>query len=129
MHCFLKSSMNLLMSLSSISSLLRRVASTHPSPLLYASTWTALLIVTAVLASLAPMLAFMLAISQPSHFSNPNHGGGFMRIPLDFPGEMVHLPQQVVTTRSHIDFFLPTLFAALVVGASACFLRAVASWT
>ncbi|KAL1361733.1 hypothetical protein HN51_010059 [Arachis hypogaea] len=91
----------------------RRVVST----LLYASKWMILLIATVVLASLPPTLAFMLAISQSSHF---------VTIPLDFPRDMVHLPQQAVTTSFHIDFFLPTLFAALVVAASTCFLRALA---
>ncbi|KAK7257791.1 hypothetical protein RIF29_32023 [Crotalaria pallida] len=122
------------MSLTSILSSFRLVASKLSSPLLYATWWTVLLIVTAVIATLAPMLAFTLAISQPPSFSSyPCHhhggvaGGFFVRIPLDFPREMVYLPQQAVVTRSHIDFFLPTLFAALVVGASASLLRAVSS--
>ncbi|KAE9616623.1 hypothetical protein Lalb_Chr03g0026781 [Lupinus albus] len=119
------------MSLTSIRSLFSRVASTQISPLLYASTWTFLLIVTAVMATLAPMFAFKLAISQPSSSSsNPcYHVGYCIRIPLDFPREMVYLPQQAIRTRSNIDFFLPTLFAALVVAASTCLLRAVMSRT
>ncbi|MED6208502.1 hypothetical protein PIB30_045578 [Stylosanthes scabra] len=98
------------------------------STLLYTSTWMLLLIATVVLASLPPTMAFMLAISKSSHFSNGDGDGDgslFVRIPLDFPRDMVHLPHQAVTTSSHIDFFLPTLFAALVVAASACFLHAV----
>ncbi|MED6208786.1 hypothetical protein PIB30_048470 [Stylosanthes scabra] len=100
------------------------------STLLYASTWMLLLIATVVLASLPPTLAFILAISKSSHFSNGDGDGSvFVRIPLDFPRDMVNLPHQAVTTSSHIDFFLPTLFAALVVAASACFLHAVRPWS
>ncbi|KAJ1376590.1 hypothetical protein SESBI_49790 [Sesbania bispinosa] len=113
------------MSLVCFHSFFRRVAST----LLYAATWTVLLIVTAALASLAPAVAFMLAVSPSSSFSKPcqHHGDGdFVRIPFDFPREMVCLPEHAVMSRSHLDFFLPTLFAALVVGASTCLLRFVA---
>lgn len=123
----------MIMSLLGFHSLLRRVASTLPFPLLYAATWMVLLIVAAVLASMAPAVAFMFAASPFSSFSEPcqhYHGGGggeFVRIPLDSPREMVCLPENAVMSRSHLDFFLPTLFAALVVAASTCLLRFVVS--
>ncbi|KAG4972346.1 hypothetical protein JHK84_038426 [Glycine max] len=114
------------MSLVCFHSFFRRVASTVPSPLLNAVTWTLLLIVTVVLVSLATGVAFVLAISPSSSFSKPCNG---VRIPLDFPREMVCLPEHAVMSSSRLDFFLPTLFAALVVAASTCLLRSVASST
>ncbi|RDY03734.1 hypothetical protein CR513_12648, partial [Mucuna pruriens] len=96
---------------------------------LNAVTWTVFLMFTVVLVSLASGVAFLLAVSPSSSFSKPcqHHGvGHFVRVPLDFPREMVCLPERAVMSRSHFDFFLPTLFAALVVGASTCLLRLVA---
>lgn len=84
--------------------------------------WTLLLIVTVVLASLAPAIAFTSALTPC------DRGGGFLRIPLDFPTEAACFPAHTVITRSHLDFFLPTLFAAFVVAASACLLRSLALW-
>ncbi|XP_028775754.1 uncharacterized protein LOC114732611 [Neltuma alba] len=89
------------------------------SPLLRAAVWTLLLVATVVLASLAPGIAFTLALS-------PCAGGAGVEIPLQFPGETVCFPEHAVITRSHLDFFLPTLFATLVVGASTCLLRSLA---
>ncbi|XP_027930045.1 uncharacterized protein LOC114186202 [Vigna unguiculata] len=121
----------MIMSLLCFHSLFRQVVSTLPSRrLLNAVTWTLLLIVTVTVASVAPGVAFLLAISPPSSFSSKQPcngvGGEFVRIPLDFPTEIVCLPQHAVMSRSDLDFFLPTLFAALVVGASTCLLRSVA---
>ena len=96
----------------------RQVGSTLP----YATIWTVLLIITAVLASLAPGVAFMFAVSQSS---KPCHHHEFVRIPFDSPTEMVCLPEHAVVSTSHFDFFLPTLFAALVVFTSTCLLRSV----
>ncbi|XP_004487246.1 uncharacterized protein [Cicer arietinum] len=104
-------------------SIFRRVGSTLP----YATTWTVLLIVTVVLVSLAPSLAFMFAVSQFSSSSKPCHRHQFVRIPFDSPTEMVCLPEHAVVSSSHFDFFLPTLFAALVVSASTCLLRSLLS--
>ncbi|KAK7272082.1 hypothetical protein RJT34_28468 [Clitoria ternatea] len=92
---------------------------------LRAVTWTVLLIVTVTLASVAPGLAFVLATSPSSPFLK-SCIGDFVGIPLDFPREIVCLPEHVVITTSHLDFFLPTLFAALVVAASTCLLRSLA---
>ncbi|XP_047179937.1 uncharacterized protein LOC124846670 [Vigna umbellata] len=119
------------MSLLCFHSFFRQVASTLPSRLLNAVTWTLLLIVTVTVASVAPGVTFLLAISPPSSFSSKQPcngvGGQFVRIPLDFPTEIVCLPQHAVMSRSNLDFFLPTLFAALVVVVSTCLLRSVAS--
>ncbi|XP_058748351.1 uncharacterized protein LOC131621324 [Vicia villosa] len=101
-------------------SIFQRLGSTLP----YATTWTVLLILTAVLASLAPGVAFMFAVSQ---FSKPCKHHEFVRIPFDSPTEMVCLPGRVVVSASQFDFFLPTLFAALVVSASTLLLRSVLS--
>ena len=90
--------------------------------------WTVLLVFTVVLASLAPAMAFMGATSPSSLFSQPCKGSEFVRIPVDFPREVVCLPEDTVMIRTRLDFFLPTLFAALVVGASACLLRSVVFW-
>jgi hypothetical protein len=90
----------------------------------YATKWTVLLIVTAVLASLAPGVAFMFAVSQSSKLCQHHES---VRIPFDSPTEMVCLPEYAVVSTSHFDFFLPTLFAALVVSVSTCLLRSVLS--
>ncbi|KAK4254973.1 hypothetical protein QN277_008040 [Acacia crassicarpa] len=92
----------------------------QPSPpLLNAAVWTLLLFTTVVLASLAPVIAFTLALS-------PCAGGAGVSIPLQLSAERVCLPEHTVITRSHFDFFLPTLFATLVVGVSTCLLRSLA---
>ncbi|CAK8536116.1 unnamed protein product [Lathyrus sativus] len=106
-------------------SIFQRLGSTLP----YATTWTVLLILTAVLASLAPGVAFMFAVSQfsSSLSSKPCHHHEFVRIPFDSPTEMVCLPEHAVVSTSQFDFFLPTLFAALVVSASTFLLRSVLS--
>ncbi|KAI4322161.1 hypothetical protein L6164_021881 [Bauhinia variegata] len=120
------------MYLISFNSFLRRV------PLmLYGATWTVLLIVTAGIAALAPVIAFTMAISPSSSFLRPciadasngdGDGSAFIRIPLDFPKQMACLPEHAVTATSDLDFFLPTFFAALFVGTSAFLLRSVAVW-
>ncbi|KAK6646037.1 hypothetical protein PHAVU_L003643 [Phaseolus vulgaris] len=113
------------MSLLCFHTFFRQAVSTR---LLNAVTWALLLIVTVTVASVAPGVTFLLAISPPSSFSSkPCNGvGEFVRIPLDFPTAIACLPQHAVMSRTNLDFFLPTLFAALVVGASTCLLRSVA---
>ncbi|TKY48440.1 hypothetical protein E2542_SST25859 [Spatholobus suberectus] len=89
------------MSIVCFHSFFRRVASTLPFLLLNAVTWTVLLIVTVMLVSLAPGVAFVLATSPSSSFSKPcNDVGHFVRIPLDFPREMVCLPEHAVMSSS-----------------------------
>ncbi|KAK7324994.1 hypothetical protein VNO77_28999 [Canavalia gladiata] len=118
------------MSLVCFHSVFQRVALTLRLPLLYAVTWTVQLVVTVTLVSLAPGMAFVMATSPSSPFSKlcEHHAVGetFVRIPLDFPREIVCLPERAVMNSSHLDFFLPALFAALVVAASTCLLRSLA---
>ncbi|KAJ7947685.1 putative Forkhead box protein G1 [Quillaja saponaria] len=118
----------IIMSFNFFPSLLRRVALTK-TRLLYAAIWTVLLTLTVALASLAPGMAFVSAVSPSSSFlKSCDVGIGFVWIPLDLPRDKVCLPNHMVTGNSDMDFFLPALFAALVVGASVCVLRSMAFW-
>ncbi|KAF8395092.1 hypothetical protein HHK36_019032 [Tetracentron sinense] len=94
--------------------------------LLYALTWTVLLMVTVAVASFSPEIAFVSAIS-PSSFSRACQYDGFVRIPLDGPGEMFCLPAHLFR-RSTMDYFVPPVFAALVVAGSAFLVRALCLW-
>ncbi|CAO2824909.1 unnamed protein product [Amaranthus hypochondriacus] len=104
-------------------SLYRQVA-TLRSALYYAGTWTVLLILTVVVASFSPELAFMSAVSLSPPYSRLCGGDGYVRIPLDMPGERICLPAQMLK-RSALDVFIPTLFSALIVGFSALLLRSL----
>ncbi len=73
-------------------------------------------------ASFAPVIAFVTAISPSSCKAD-----GFVRITLDYPKEVMCFPANMVR-RSKLDFLLPTLFAALVVAASACVVRSFGLW-
>ncbi|XP_040992974.1 uncharacterized protein LOC121239734 [Juglans microcarpa x Juglans regia] len=95
--------------------------------LLCAATWTVLLTLTVAVASFAPEIAFVSAISPSSSFSKSCHEDGFVRIPLDNPMEVMCFPAHLVR-RSKLDFFLPTVFAALVVACSACMVRSLGLW-
>lgn len=79
------------------------------------------------LASFAPEFAFVSAVSPSSTLSKSCHADGFVRIPLDFPKESVCLPSHMVK-RSNLDFFVPTVFAALVVAGSAFAVRSLGLW-
>ncbi|KAM6564754.1 hypothetical protein CsatB_024752 [Cannabis sativa] len=93
--------------------------------LLYATTWTIMLTVTVAVASFAPEFAFVMAISPSSSFSK-SCSKGLVRIPFSDPlTEVICFPSHMVK-RSKIDLIVPTVFAALVVTASACFVRSFA---
>lgn len=77
--------------------------------------------------SFAPEIAFVSAISPSSSFSKSCHADGFVRIPLDNPMEVMCFPAHFVR-RSNLDFFLPTVFAALVVACSAFMVRSLGLW-
>lgn len=80
------------------------------------------------MALFAPEIAFVLAISPfSSWFSGKCNGIGLVRLPIDFPREVVCLPAHMAR-RSELDFFVPTLFAALVVAASACVICSLGLW-
>ncbi|MBA0704033.1 hypothetical protein Golax_016321 [Gossypium laxum] len=95
--------------------------------LLRALTWTVVLTLMVSIASFVPEMAFVSAVSPSSSFSRSCNSEGFVRIPLDFPREKLCLPAHTVK-RSKIDFFVPTIFAALVVAASACVVRSLGLW-
>lgn len=92
-----------------------------------AAKWTALLTLTAAVASFAPEFIFTNATSLHSSFSKSCRRDGYIRIPLDLPGDVLCLPAGMVN-RSSLDFFVPTVFAALGVGVSACFVRSLELW-
>ncbi|KAK7279452.1 hypothetical protein RJT34_24505 [Clitoria ternatea] len=98
------------------------VTSTWPL-LIYAVTWVAVLTLTVAVASFSPEVAFVSAISPSSSFSQkcPHTS---VRLPLDVP---VCFPAQLFG-KSRIDLIVPPIFAALIVAASACVVRAVALW-
>ncbi|KAG6643140.1 uncharacterized protein LOC122277451 [Carya illinoinensis] len=95
--------------------------------LVYAATWTAILTVVVAVASFAPEVAFVSAISSSSFFSTACETDGSVRMPLDVPGETLCLPANLFS-RSKIDFIVPPVFAAVVVAASACLVRATFVW-
>ncbi|KAE8733761.1 putative Cytochrome P450 [Hibiscus syriacus] len=90
--------------------------------LLHALTWTALLASMVSVASFSSEMAFVSAISPSSCNLQ-----GLVSIPLDFPRDKICLPAHMLK-RSKVDFFVPTVFAGIVVAASACVLRSLALW-
>ncbi|XP_020101521.1 uncharacterized protein LOC109719332 [Ananas comosus] len=105
-----------------------RAALLHPRPLLlHAAAWTALLTTSVAVASFAPEAAFVWAVSPASAFSRGG-GGARVRVPTEGPAlEVVCVPARLFG-RSRLDALMPPLFAALVVGASAFFVRAMGLW-
>lgn len=97
-------------------SFLRGVSARWPV-IVQAATWTVLLMFTVAVASFAPEMAFVSTVS-----SSCGGGNGFVKIPTEFPGESVCVPSQMVK-RSSFDLFVPSVFAAVMVTASACLIR------
>ncbi|KAE8691090.1 putative Cytochrome P450 [Hibiscus syriacus] len=95
--------------------------------LIRALTWTVLLTLMVSIASFIPEMAFVSAVSPSSSFSRSCNAEGVVRIPLDLPREKLCLPAYTVK-RSSVDFFVPTVFAGLVVAASACAVRSLGLW-
>ncbi|KAF8776616.1 hypothetical protein HU200_003340 [Digitaria exilis] len=89
----------------------------------HAAAWAAALALAVSVASFAPEAAFVWALA----------GGGGARVcaagtvhvPLDGGGDHVCVPARMAG-RSGIDLVVPPAFAGLAVGASACFVRALA---
>ncbi|XP_057438442.1 uncharacterized protein LOC130730447 [Lotus japonicus] len=105
-----------------------RLHLTTPWPILaYAATWMTLLIVTVPVASISPQVAFVSAVSPSSSFSQKCRADGSIRIPLDLPGEIICFPAPKFIM-SKIDLIVPPVFAAVIVAASACVVRAVGLW-
>ncbi|OMO91298.1 hypothetical protein COLO4_18467 [Corchorus olitorius] len=112
----------------SLNSIFRQVlAVTRWRQLLHALIWTVLLTLMVSIASFAPETAFVSAVSPSSSFARSCKAEGFVRIPLDFPRERICLPSHMVK-RSKVDFFVPTVFAGLVVAASAFVVRSLGLW-
>ncbi|GMH10157.1 hypothetical protein Nepgr_011998 [Nepenthes gracilis] len=110
------------MSLSLFTSLVHRITSRRPL-LLYAALWMAVLTVAVAIASFSPEMAFVVAISPSSSFSRPCDADTFVRVPIDLPSEVFCVPAHLFQ-RSKMDLIVPPVFAAVVVAASACVVRA-----
>ncbi|XP_027349884.1 uncharacterized protein LOC113861329 [Abrus precatorius] len=105
-----------------------RLCLTTPWPLLtYAATWITLLTLTVAVASFSPQVAFVSAISPSSSFSQKCSTDGSIRMPLDVPGDILCFPAHLFI-KSKIDLVVPPVFAAVIVAASACVVRAVGLW-
>ncbi|KAI3834811.1 hypothetical protein MKX03_006714 [Papaver bracteatum] len=108
----------------SLYSLINRFTSNHPL-LIYALVWTVLLTITVAISSLSPEIAFMTAISPSSSFSTQQQHNqasckieeGYIRVPIDNTGEVICLPAHFFV-KSRMDYFLPPIFAAVVVDGS-----------
>ncbi|KAM1040203.1 hypothetical protein ACFX13_030161 [Malus domestica] len=114
------------MSLSFFHPILQAAASRWPV-FLYMTTWTLLLSVTVALASFSPEIAFLTAISPFSPLAKSCTGEGFVRLPLDYPRESMCFPAHMIQ-RSSLDFFVPTVFAALIVAGSVLVVRSLGLW-
>ncbi|MCL7024323.1 hypothetical protein MKW94_007097 [Papaver nudicaule] len=114
-------------------SFINRFTSNHPL-VIYALVWTVLLTITVAISSLSPEIAFMSAISPTSSFSTQEHNQapckieeGYIRVPLDNPGEVLCFPAHLFV-KSRMDYFVPPIFAAAVVAGSAFFVKAMGLW-
>ncbi|KAK7245253.1 hypothetical protein RIF29_40090 [Crotalaria pallida] len=94
--------------------------------LIYAATWMTLLIFVVAVATFSLQVAFVSAIS-PSSFSQNCNDDGYIRMPLDVPGDILCFPAHLFM-KSKIDLIAPPVFAAVIVAASAYVVRAVGLW-
>ncbi|MED6121069.1 hypothetical protein PIB30_026694 [Stylosanthes scabra] len=102
-----------------------RLHLTTPWPILiYAFTWTTLLTLTVLAATLSLQVAFISAITPSSSFSQKCNNVGSIRMPLDFPGDTLCFPAPLFM-KSKVDLIVPPVFAAVIVAASAFMVRAV----
>ncbi|KAF6137741.1 hypothetical protein GIB67_040449 [Kingdonia uniflora] len=109
-----------------VPSILRRIPNRYPL-VLYAVTWTILLTVTVGFASFSPEFAFVSAISHSSSFARECEYIDVIRVPLDLPGELFCLPAWMFR-KSNLDYFVPPIFAAVVVAGSAIVVSALGLW-
>ena len=114
---------------------LRKMAS---QPLvLYTIFWTLMLAATVTVAALSLEMGFSAAISPhveiadacslPSNKASPSCRQCF-RLPLDGPRDGLCVPASLFR-KSHLDFAVPPIFAALVVTASALLVQGLGLWT
>lgn len=93
--------------------------------LLYAATWTIVLMVTVAVASFSAEFAFVRAVLPfSSSLLQSCKAKGLIRIPVEVSGQETCLPASLVK-RSALDVFVPILCLALVVVGSASMLRAI----
>ncbi|KAK7355649.1 hypothetical protein VNO80_14909 [Phaseolus coccineus] len=90
--------------------------------LMYALSWVTVMTFTVAVASLSTEVAFVSAIAS-SHTCKTNDGT-LVRVPLE---ETPCFPVRLLTNTS-IDVIVPPIFAALIVAASACVVRALGLW-
>ncbi|PSR98255.1 Serine-rich adhesin for platelets like [Actinidia chinensis var. chinensis] len=114
------------MTFSLLNSIFQRVASQWPL-LLYAATWTAILTMTVAVASLAPEIAFVSAISPTSAFSKACETEGSVRVPMDVPAEVQCFPAHLFR-RSKVDLLVQPFLAAVIVAGSASVVRSLGLW-
>lgn len=87
----------------------------------HAAAWAGALALAVSVASFAPEAAFVWALAG----GGAACAAGTVRVPLDGGGDHVCVPARMAG-RSGIDLLVPPAFAGLAVGASACFVRALA---
>jgi len=114
------------MALSFVAGLWETLLQRHPL-LLYVTTWTVLITAIVAVVSCSPETAFTWTVSLPPSFASAC-GPVSVRLPLDGPArEVLCLPAQFFE-RSNLDLIVPPVFAAIVVAASACFVRSIGLW-
>ncbi|KAL8115722.1 hypothetical protein AgCh_022280 [Apium graveolens] len=93
--------------------------------LLYAATWTIVLLVIVAVASFSAEFAFVMAVLPPSSsLSKTCKAEGFFRIPVEVSGQATCFPASMVK-RSGLDVFVPIVCLALVVVGSASMLKVI----
>ncbi|KAM7280877.1 hypothetical protein ACFE04_008011 [Oxalis oulophora] len=102
-----------------------QLISIRQQSLIHAATWTLLLTITVAAVSFAPESAFAAAVSPASSLSVSCEVKGFVRLPIDYAGKGICFNSQMVK-RSEFDFFVPTVFAGVVVVGSAFLVRSFA---
>jgi hypothetical protein len=98
----------------------------HWAPALrHAAAWAGALALAVSVASFAPEAAFVWSLAGGGGAGARACPAGTVRVPLDGGGERVCVPARMAG-RSCVDLLVPPAFAGLAVGASACFVRALA---
>ncbi|XP_040385674.1 uncharacterized protein LOC121056034 [Oryza brachyantha] len=90
-----------------------------------AVVWAGALALAVSVASFAPEAAFVWALTGGGGGGGRACAAGAVRVPLDGGGDFVCVPARMAV-RSGADMIVPPVFAGLAVGASACFVRALA---
>ncbi|WVZ90805.1 hypothetical protein U9M48_037067 [Paspalum notatum var. saurae] len=94
----------------------------------HAAAWAGALALAVSVASFAPEAAFVWSLAGAGGGGGGGAGAcaaGTVRVPLDGGGERVCVPMRMAV-RSGVDLLVPPAFAGLAVGASACFVKALA---